>query len=84
MTSISLSKKILAASGTIIISFATAVFAYIDSKINDVNRRVDDKYKSAQVYVDVKHSAVEDKLNKIETILIRIEDRVYQLNQRGK
>lgn len=77
MPEITLSKKILTGIGTVLISFATGVFAY-------VNQRVDDKVEGVKEYVDVKHTAVEDKLNKIESILMRIDDRIYQLNQRGK
>ena len=78
-----ISKKLLAGAGSGILGFTTVVFAYIDSKIDDVNKRVEDKYASTREYVDIRHSAVEDKLNKIESILIRIEDRIYKLKSKG-
>ena len=86
MADINISKKILAtigaSAGAGITAFTTMVFAYIDTKVDDVNKRVEDKYVSVKEYVDTRHSAVEDKLSKIEGILIRIEDRVYKLKQK--
>lgn len=80
-----INKKMLAGASGGIMAFTTAVFAYIDSKIDDVNKRVDDKYTMTKDYVDTRHTEVQNKLESIENVLIRIDNRVYELtkNQKG-
>lgn len=78
------SKKILAGAGSGVIGFTTVVFAYIDSKIDDVNMRVDDRYNAVQTYVDARHTSVEEKLNTIEKLLVKIDDRIYELTKTKK
>lgn len=75
------SKKILAGAGGGVLAFTSVVFGYIDSKIDDVNKRIDEKYGVVREYVNEKHINVEQKLNGIENILIRIENRVYELTK---
>lgn len=77
--------KIAGASGSIL-AFTTVVFAYIDSKTSDIDRRIEDKYEMTRQYVDSRHSAVQNKLESIEKLLIKIDDRVYEIkkNQRGE
>lgn len=77
-------KKILGAAGGGVLGFTTVVFAYIDSKTDMLDKRIDDKYVEAKAYVDTKHDAVKDKLNKIETILVKIDDRVYELTKKER
>lgn len=77
-------KKLMAGAGGGVLAFTSVVFAYIDGKIDDVNKRIDDKYAHVKEYVDTKHTNVDEKLIKIENILVRIDDRVYELTKTKK
>ena len=78
-------KKMLVGASGSVLAFTTAVFAYIDSKTNDIDKRIEDKYEMTRQYVDSRHADVQNKLESIEKLLIKIDDRVYEIkkNQRG-
>jgi hypothetical protein len=73
-------KMIMGASGGVF-AFTTAVFGYIDAKTDALDKRIDEKYQATMEYVDLKHNIVEQKLNDIQAILIKIDDRLYKINQ---
>lgn len=73
-------KMIMGASGGVF-AFTTAVFGYIDAKTDAIDKRIDEKYQTTMEYVDLKHNIVEQKLDEIQNILIKIDDRLYKLNQ---
>jgi hypothetical protein len=73
-------KMIAGASGTIL-AFVSVVFAYIDSKTADLDKRIEDKYIATRDYVDSRHAQVQNKLESIEKLLIKIDDRVYLINK---
>lgn len=80
-------KKILTAFGAILTlatTFTSIVFAYIDKRTDALDKRIDEKYSSAVQYVDVKHQFVESKLENIEKLLLRIDDRVYTIKKNLK
>jgi hypothetical protein len=74
-------KKMLVGASSGVFAFTTAVFGYIDAKTDAIDKRIDEKYQSTMTYVDLRHNSVELKLNEIQTILIKIDDRLYKLNQ---
>lgn len=65
----------------IITAFTSIVFAYIDTKTSSLDRRIEDRYAATKEYVDLKHDEVRGKLENIENLLIKIDDRIYQLNK---
>lgn len=77
-----LSKKWLAGSAASVTAFTSIVFAYIDSKTDALDRKINDKYESTKTYVDLRHSEVQGKLENIEKILFRIDDRVYAIKRK--
>ena len=78
------SKKIIAGASGTILAFTSVVFAYIDSKTSDLDKRIEDKYTSTRDYVDSRHQEVQHKLESIEKLLVRIDDRVYLINKNQK
>lgn len=43
-----------------------------------------EKEQSMRVYVDQRHSSVEHRLDAIQAVLERVDERVYQLNKRSR
>ena len=79
-----MNKKIIAGASGSILAFATAVFAYVDSRTSDIDKRIEDKYIATRDYVDSRHSEVQRKLESIEKLLLRIDDRIYEINKQKR
>ena len=77
-----LSKKMLAGGAMSVSAFTSIVFAYIDSKTSALDQKINDKYEATKTYVDLRHSEVQGKLENIEKILFRIDDRVYAIKRK--
>lgn len=75
------SKKIVAGASSGLLGAATLLFTYIDSKIEASNQLVEQKYINMKQYVDDKHSNIEHKLSSIENLLVKIDDRIYELTK---
>lgn len=48
---------------------------------NSISASADKVEKGMRSYVDIKHQGVENKLNSIEQVINRIDERVYQINR---
>jgi hypothetical protein len=73
------SKKIAAGAGGGIIAFTSIVFAYIDNKTEAINQRINDNAFHAKEYIDKSNRDIDDKLNRIESVLVRIDDKIYEI-----
>ena len=73
------SKKLAAGAGGGVIAFTSIVFAYIDNKTEAINQRINDNAFHAKEYIDKSNRDIEDKLNRIEYVLVRIDDRIYEI-----
>lgn len=73
------SKKLAAGAGGGIIAFTSIVFAYIDNKTEAINQRINDNAYHAKEYIDKSNKDIDDKLNRIESVLVRIDDKIYEI-----
>ena len=73
------SKKLVAGAGTSVIAFTSIVFAYIDSKSDAIQTRLDTDSAHVRQYVDARNIDLEKKLDRIESVLVRIDDRIYEI-----
>lgn len=72
-------KKIAAGAGGGILAFTSIVFAYIDNKTDAINQRINDNSVYSKEYIDKSNKDIEDKLNRIESVLVRIDDKIYEI-----
>lgn len=79
---LTLGKKIIIGAGSGVVGFTSIVFAYIDSKTSAIELAMNDKYANVRQYVDDRHNEVKDKLENIERLLIKIDDRIYELTKK--
>jgi|CXWL01.1.fsa_nt_gi ATP-dependent protease HslVU (ClpYQ) peptidase subunit len=79
-----LNKKVIAGASGGLIGIASLFITYIDSKLEASTLLVEEKYKNMKIYVDAKHEIVETKLDKIEHLLIKIDDRIYEIIKHSK
>ena len=73
--------KFLASAGGGVAAVITLAFSYVDSKVTEVNDRIDSKVSETHSFVDSKHSGVEARLENIEKLLLKIDDRIYELSK---
>ena len=78
------SKKMIAGASSGVIGLATLLLTYIDNKIEASNKLVEQKYMNVKEYVDLKHNGIENKLTRIESLLVKIDDRIYELTKHSK
>lgn len=77
-------KKLIAGAGVSISAFTSIVFAYIDTKTEAISDKVTAYAAYNREYIDHRNNAIEKRLESIENVLTRIDDRIYNLTKKGE
>lgn len=77
-------KKKLAIGGSGAITLLGLIFGYVNGETADLTLVMNDKVTEVRTYVDLKHQSVEKRLETIENLLIKIDDRLYIIRQNQK
>lgn len=65
--------------GGTIVAIMTFFIGYVDSRVNEIEAKVDYEVKDTKQYVDKKHVEVKEDLKDIKKILMKMDDRLFNL-----